>query len=86
MSYDNTNRGAIWKNERKESDKHPDFTGKLDVNGVSYRVAAWKRQPGASLKAPALSFRVEPEDQRQNYQKPDYQKPVQPDFDDDIGF
>ena len=47
MEFDNTNRGAIWKNEKKETEKHPDFTGSLDVNGVEFWVSAWKRKADA---------------------------------------
>lgn len=57
--YDNTNRGAIWKNDRKEKDTHPDFKGELDVEGVTYWVSAWKRKPDASDKSPALSFSIQ---------------------------
>jgi hypothetical protein len=60
--YDNTNRGSIWKNERKTTDKHPDFTGSLDVEGKEYWVSAWKRKEGASAKAPSLSFSIKPKD------------------------
>lgn len=62
--YDNTNRGSIWKNDKKETDKHPDFTGSLNVGGVEYWVSAWKRKEGASPKAPALSFQVKPKDEQ----------------------
>jgi hypothetical protein len=58
MSYDNTNRGAIWKNEKKENDKHPDFKGDLNIDGVIYNVSAWKRKADANPKAPLLSFSV----------------------------
>jgi hypothetical protein len=58
MSYDNNNRGAIWKNEKKENDKHPDFKGDLNIDGVIYNVSAWKRKPDANPKAPLLSFSV----------------------------
>jgi hypothetical protein len=64
MTYDNTNRGSIWKNEKKEKDTHPDFTGSLDVGGVQYWVSAWKRKEGAPAKAPALSFSVKPKDEQ----------------------
>lgn len=64
MTHDNTNRGSIWKNEKKEKDTHPDFTGSLNVNGVDYWVSAWKRKEGASAKAPALSFSVKPKDEQ----------------------
>jgi hypothetical protein len=60
--YDNTNRGSIWKNEKKETDSHPDFTGSLDVNGVDFWVSAWKRKSDANPKAPALSFSIKPKE------------------------
>lgn len=63
--HSNENRGAIWKNDDKQSDNHPDFKGSLNVDGVEYWVSAWKRKEGASAKAPALSFSIKPkEDQR----------------------
>ena len=87
--YDNTNRGSIWKNDRKEKDTHPDFTGSLNVDGVEYWVSAWKRKPDASPKAPALSFSVKPkEDVQRASNNNDRAEPVNraPDFDDDIPF
>ncbi len=60
---DNTNRGSIWKNERKETETQPDFTGTLDVGGVEYWVSAWKRKPDAKPKAPALTFSIRPKDE-----------------------
>lgn len=42
--YDNTNSGAMFKNKYKESDKHPDLTGPLNVEGVEYNVAAWSNE------------------------------------------
>ena len=62
MERDNTNRGAIWPNKKKEQDTHPDFTGSLNVGGVEFWVNAWKRKEGAPAKAPALSFSVKPKD------------------------
>ena len=42
MSYDNTNRGVLFINTRKEpGSKHPDFTGSLDVNGEKFDMAGW---------------------------------------------
>jgi hypothetical protein len=75
--YDNNNRGSIWKNEKKDKDTHPDFTGSLNVNGVEYWVSAWKRKDGASPKAPALSFSIKPKDEQQR-QAPVNAKAAQP--------
>jgi hypothetical protein len=59
MEYDNTNRGQIWKNEKKEKDTHPDFKGDINVDGVEYWVSAWRRKEGANPKAPALSISIQ---------------------------
>lgn len=58
-NYDNTNRGSIWKNERKEKDTHPDFKGSLNVEGVEYWVSGWKRREDQKPNAPALSFSIQ---------------------------
>lgn len=62
QEYDNTNRGSIWPNDKKETEKHPDFTGSLNVGGKEYYVSAWKRKEGASPKAPSLSFSIKSKD------------------------
>ena len=43
MGYDNTNRGALFQNNRKERDTHPDMTGKLNVDGKEYYLSAWNK-------------------------------------------
>ncbi len=84
--YDNTNRGSIWKNDKKEKDTHPDFTGSLDVNGVEFWVSAWKRKEGASPKAPALSFSVKPKEEAQAPQRTGNAPSANPYPDDAIPF
>lgn len=64
MSYDDNNRGAIWKNEKKEKDTHPDFTGSAKIDGVEFWVSAWKRKPDANPKAPPLSFSFKPKEEK----------------------
>lgn len=58
MEYDNTNRGSVWKNDKKETENHPDLTGSLNVEGKEYWVSAWKKKEDANPKAPALSFSI----------------------------
>jgi len=91
--YDNTNRGSIWKNDKKETETHPDFTGSLNVAGVECWVSAWKRKEGAADRAPALSFSVKPKDQPQKQAEKPTQRNVQgaqggafADMDSDIPF
>ncbi len=80
--YDNTNRGSIWKNDKKETENHPDFTGSINVEGKEYWLSAWKRKPDANPKAPALSFSVKPKDEQAKPQATQGGG----DFDDDIPF
>ena len=84
--YDNSNRGAIWKNEKKDSDKHPDFTGQLNVGGHDYWVSAWKRKPGAPDTAPALSFAVKLKDGKPSAASQPVKRSIQDDMADDIPF
>lgn len=56
---DRNNEGAIWGNQKKQKETHPDFTGNAVIDGVEYRVAAWKRSPNANPKAPSLKFKFE---------------------------
>jgi hypothetical protein len=39
--YDNTNRGIISKNTRKESENHPDIKGQINVDGTEYWLDGW---------------------------------------------
>lgn len=39
--YDNTNRGVLFSNDRKQNDKQPDYRGTLDVNGVQHQLSGW---------------------------------------------
>tara|TARA_B110000503_G_C7069375_1_gene380193 strand:+ start:626 stop:877 length:252 start_codon:yes stop_codon:yes gene_type:complete len=61
-TYDNSNRGSIWKNDRKTTETHPDYSGTINVEGKEYWLSAWKRRDDASAKAPILSFSVQPKE------------------------
>jgi hypothetical protein len=80
QTYDNTNRGAIFKNDKKTTDNHPDYTGKLDVDGAEYWVSAWIKT-GKSGKFMSLS--VKPRDQKPTARRAPT-PPPQPDFDDEL--
>lgn len=49
------NSGALWKNDKKKTEKHPDFTGNVDIEGTKYRLSAWKK---AGPKGTFLSLAV----------------------------
>ena len=65
MEFDNTNRGAIYKNEKKEEAKHPDMSGTLNVNGTEYWISGWKKTSKAGTGFISLSIRPKQEQTRQ---------------------
>lgn len=44
MSYDTTNKGALFKNDRKEKETHADYRGSLNVAGVDHWLDAWLKK------------------------------------------
>jgi len=74
--YDNTNRGVLFKNNRKAKDSQPDYTGKINVDGVDKEISAWIK---SGAKGDFLSLSV-----KEPYQKPDQSQPVRHEFDDEL--
>ena len=50
------NSGVLFKNDKKESEKHPDYKGNLTVDGKDYWLSAWvKEGKGGKFMGLALS-------------------------------
>ena len=62
MKYDNSNRGAIFKNDDKQQDNHPDYKGSLNVNGVDLWVSGWIKTSEKTGKK-FLSLSVKPKEE-----------------------
>lgn len=56
MDHDNTNRGVLFNEKEVKSDKHPVMTGKLNVEGKEYRIAAWEKT--SKTGSPFLSLAI----------------------------
>lgn len=41
QSYDNELRGVLFRNDKKEDEKHPDYRGQCQVEGIEYWVDGW---------------------------------------------
>ncbi len=80
--YDNTNRGAVWKNDKKTTENHPDFRGDINIEGVEYWVSGWKRKQGANPNSPAMSLAVTKKEARPADAQPANPQPNPEDFDD----
>lgn len=55
--YDNTNRGVLFKNDQKEQESHPDYTGKIDVGGKEFYLSAWIKTSKKGQKFMSLSVK-----------------------------
>ena len=72
------NTGAIFKNTNKKADNHPDYKGKVNVNGKEMEVALWVKQ-GKNGSFFSASF-SEP------YVAQEERKPIGDSIDDDLPF
>jgi uncharacterized protein (DUF736 family) len=62
MEYDDNNRGAIFKNDDKKKDTHPDYKGSLNVDGVDLWVSGWIQTSKKTGKK-FLSLSVKPKEE-----------------------
>ena len=51
------NSGAIFVNDRKEKDTHPDRSGSARINGVDYWVSGWLRKTKDGNPYLSLAFK-----------------------------
>lgn len=80
--YDETNRGVLFRNDRKESDRHPDYTGNVNVGGRDYWLSAWIKK--SKTGQPYMSLSVKPKDGKTPEQKS--AETAAEDFDDALPF
>lgn len=67
QQYDNTDRGVLFKNDEKKTDKHPDYSGSLNVGGVEFFLDAWIKEAQTGRKFMSLSVKAK---QKQPDSKP----------------
>lgn len=65
--YDNTNKGVLFKNDRKTTENHPDYTGKLDVGGQEFWLSAWIKE---GQRGKFMSLSVKPKEDQPRQQQP----------------
>lgn len=67
--FNNENRGALFKNDKKEQDNHPDYKGSINVAGIDYWLSAWlKTSDKTGKKFMSLSVKPKEDAPRQSSQ------------------
>ena len=61
MSYDNTNKGTLGRNKNPKSEKSPEYSGQLNVDGKLYWVSGWVKE-NKSTGEKFFSLAVTPKD------------------------
>lgn len=93
MAYENT--GLLARNERKEKDTHPDFSGQINIDGVEYWLSGWTKEGREGTKLAGkryFSLSVKPKNpDDQGFSapaasKPAASKPLIDDMDSSIPF
>lgn len=75
-TYDNS--GALFKNDRKEQPKHPDYNGSITIDGREYWLSAWIKE---GQKGKFMSLAAKPKEERQAQRAPAKQQ-SRDDFED----
>lgn len=67
--YDNAMRGVLFKNDKKQGENQPDYTGSAEVEGVDCWLSAWIKEDKNGKKYMSLSFTRKDEEQAKPQQR-----------------
>ena len=76
------NSGALFRNDRKEKETQPDYTGEAKIEGVEYRLSAWLNESKNGKKY--MGLKLTAKDDMPGQQAPAAEPPQ--DFDAEIPF
>lgn len=82
--YDNNLTGALFKNDKKESDKHPDYRGSITIDGVEYWQSAWLKKSKSGATFMSQSFKRK--DEAQSKPQAKAERALDPFATDDVPF
>jgi hypothetical protein len=68
MTDSNDLRGALFKNDRKESDRHPDYKGDITIDGRKFWLSGWIKE---GKRGKYLSLAAKPAEEQRQEQQPE---------------
>jgi uncharacterized protein (DUF736 family) len=86
-------QGSVFFNDRKSKPSHPDYQGKVLVEGKTYRIAGWVKATQAGSRFLSLKLTLEEPKEAAAARQDDFLKPAgnaaksapaKPDFDDPL--
>jgi phage repressor protein C with HTH and peptisase S24 domain len=84
MAYElRDGQGSLFKNERKESEKHPDYTGSAKIDGRDFWLSAWIKE---GTKGKFMSLALKPKDATSPPVRKALEHQLKRDMDDEIPF
>jgi hypothetical protein len=84
QQYDNNLTGVLFKNDKGDNEKRPDYKGSAEIEGVHYWVSSWIRD---GAKGKFMSMKYEKKEQQPSGSTPAPKPPAQDEIDDlDIPF
>lgn len=63
------NSGALFKNDRKESEQHPDYTGTATVKGEEFWLSAWVKESKDGKKYMSIALKKKDPPATREYNK-----------------
>jgi hypothetical protein len=63
--FDNTDQGALFRNDDKTQEQHPDYRGSINVGGVDHWLSAWIKTSKKGTKYMSLSVKPKNSDNAQ---------------------
>lgn len=88
-TYDNTNRGSLFGNDKRPGKKDPDLRGKLNIDGTEYWLSAWfftYEKDGETKRAISLALGDEVQQAPQQQTSREKQRQAVKAGDDEIPF
>ncbi len=78
--------GSLFKNDKKETDSHPDYKGSALLGGVDHWVDAWINTSNSGVKYMSLKFKPKEARSGNGSQGAPMQRAEPADLDDDVPF